>query len=103
MLNSDGTLAFVQSIIFSFILFVILNNIIKIILDKIIPDNSILKVKNWNEITLKIVILVILFISGIGIYLVYQKGLNEWFGFMGCIISLSYILLSSLFEKLENI
>ncbi len=103
MLNANESVAFVQGLIFSFFAFWLISKAFSMILDMTTSSNSIVRVSNWNEMTLKVMTVVILSFSGLGAYLIYSNGLHQWYGLMACFISLGYVLVSPLLKRLKNI
>lgn len=103
MLNSNESVAFFQSLIFSFFAFWLIRTIVVHAITSILSRESIFRLSNWNEMTLKVVISIICVSAGTGAYVIYKYALHEWYGIMACFISLGFILINPLMKRLKNI
>ena len=103
MLNSNESVAFFQSLIFSFFAFWLIRTIFVHAITSILSRESIFRLSNWNEMTLKVVISIICVSAGTGAYVIYKYALHEWYGIMACFISLGFILINPLMKRLKNI
>ena len=103
MLNTNESVAFLQSLVFSFFAFWLIRTVIVYVVTSTVSQDSMFRASNWNEMTLKGVIVAIIAVSGIGAYFIYKNGLHEWYGFMACFISLGYVLVNPLIQRLKKI